>query len=203
MIDAQMIGFCVQPSGGGSVGGGGGADAAVVDGIYKEIYGETIEQIEYNSTNRLNPERLTDGLVSDTDGTVVPTDNRVTSDYIQFRSGEYYRLCYWDEAQDRYVNTAMYGIAFYDLDKNFVGTMECSSVGQIIFDGAEYLRVSYVPSSQVMMVFKGWGLPVSTDISSYIAYSETVTTVQSGGLLEDVSKLKEEVASLKNQVGTT
>lgn len=203
MIDAQMIGFCVQPSGGGSAGGGGGADAAVVDGIYKEIYGETIEQIEYNSTNRLNPERLTDGLVSDTDGTVVPTDNRVTSDYIQFRSGEYYRLCYWDEAQDRYVNTAMYGIAFYDLDKNFVGTMECSSVGQIIFDGAEYLRVSYVPSSQVMMVFKGWGLPVSTDISSYIAYSETVTTVQSGGLLEDVSKLKEEVASLKNQVGTT
>lgn len=203
MIDAQMIGFCVQPSGGGSVGGGGGADAAVVDGIYKEIYGETIEQIEYNSTNRLNPERLTDGLVSDTDGTVVPTDDRVTSDYIQFRSGEYYRFCFWSEEQNKAITKTMYGIAFYDADKKFVGIMEPVSTGQMIFDGAEYFRISYASRGQEMMVFKEGSLPTAEDISSYIAYSETVTTVQSGGLLEDVSKLKEEVASLKNQVGTT
>ncbi len=121
------------------------------------------------SRNMFNIAAITDGLLQ-SDGSVVPTTNRVTSDFIPVKSGTTYRSCYWNGSGT--TNLTVRACVYYDADKNIIGDGPTTSTGTFEANGLAYIRYSIAQNDATYAMLLLTDTSTS-GITEFIPYSET------------------------------
>ena len=123
------------------------------------------------SRNRLDNSAIVEGLLQ-SDGSVVATTNRVTSDFIPVADGTPYRLCYWDAEQNKTVSSNLRYSLYYDANKNIIGAgPTVSGARKFSANNLSFVRLSFdaLHASTTMLLLTDTS---TAGITAFIPYSE-------------------------------
>lgn len=150
------------------------SDSANKDALGALITLETVEEV---SRNRFDKAAAQSGVLDTSTGGITPNSQRVTSDFIEFENGQEYLVTRWYAGQSIVQEIPIYGLCYYDEEKNYLGYGENASSGTLYFVGAHYFKVSIVVTRlDTAMIFVG-NTDVS-DVTDYLEYSPPTTGEQ-------------------------